>query len=176
MFSWKRKGLALSSRRMEKQIIYESPIGPMLIKSDGDSIVEVGFVDREDALNVESEAGTSILLEAKSWVDAYFEGKEPSFLPSLSIKDRTPYQETVYQALQNIPYGETRSYLDIAEMVEKETGHKTSARAVGNAVHLNPIGIMIPCHRVIGKDGSLVGYAAGLKRKKFLLDLEHNGK
>lgn len=110
---------------------------------------------------------TMLLKEAKNQLTEYFEGKSKHFDIPLAPYG-TEFQKTVWEALQTIPYGETRSYKQIAE----KTGNPKAARAVGMANNRNPIAIFIPCHRVIGADGSLVGYASGLSIKKYLLELE----
>ena len=113
-----------------------------------------------------------ILQQVKLWLDSYFRGENPGFEMPLSLEG-TEFQKQVWNMLLNIPYGKTRTYGDIArEMAVLLGKEKMSAQAVGQAVGRNPIGILIPCHRVIGADGSLGGYSAGLDRKRFLLDLE----
>ena len=105
------------------------------------------------------------------WLDLYFAGKEPHFMPALS-PDGTAFQQAVWEILRTIPYGETTTYGAIAKRLEKNTGKRMSAQAVGGAVGRNPISILIPCHRVIGADGGLTGYAGGLDKKEYLLGLE----
>jgi methylated-DNA-[protein]-cysteine S-methyltransferase len=161
---------------MQHKATYHSPIGDIVIASDDIGIVGVWFVGQknfgstleEDA--VEKESGP--ILEAEKWLDAYFNGERPMKMPKLHLIG-TPYQVAVWNALLRIPYGKTATYQSIAEEVAKDNpGKKPSARAVGSAVRSNPISILVPCHRVIGSDGSLTGYAGGLKRKKCLLKLE----
>lgn len=113
---------------------------------------------------------TDLLAEAEKQLEEYFNGKRKEFQLPLA-PEGTFFQRKVWAALQTIPYGETRSYKEIAI----QTGNEKACRAVGMANNRNPISILIPCHRVIGSDGKLVGYAGGLDRKKFLLELE-NGK
>jgi len=109
----------------------------------------------------------SIMNEAKKQLEEYFNGERKDF--SLPIRlEGTPFQKKVWQALQEIPYGTTKSYQEVATIV----GNKNSVRAVGGANHHNPISIIVPCHRVIGKNGTLVGYGGGLEAKDFLLKLE----
>ena len=110
--------------------------------------------------------------EADRWLDIYFSGHEPDFLPPLSLQS-TPFRMAVWDILLTIPYGKTMTYGAIAEIMAKQKGiPNMSAQAVGGAVGHNPISLMIPCHRVIGTDGSLTGYAGGLERKMQLLALE----
>ena len=105
------------------------------------------------------------------WLDLYFAGKEPDFSPALNPTGTT-FQMLVWAILQTIPYGGTTTYGAIAKRLEKSTGKRMSAQAVGGAVGRNPISILIPCHRVIGADGSLTGYAGGLNKKEYLLRTE----
>ena len=142
---------------------YDSPLGTLTITSDGESLKELRFSDTP--IEVVSPA-ISILEETRRWLDCYFNGEEPSFTPPLAPLS-TLFQRRVWGELLSIPYGETVSYGDIARRI----GCK-SAQAVGGAVGRNPIAIIIPCHRVVGSDGSLTGYAYGLERKKQLLLLE----
>ncbi len=112
-------------------------------------------------------ARTPYLLEAAEQLEEYFQGRRKIF--SLKVRPTgTDFQQRVWQALLTIPYGETKSYQEIAMLV----GNAKAARAIGMANNKNPISILIPCHRVIGKNGSLVGYGAGLQNKEFLLQLE----
>ena len=114
---------------------------------------------------------TPLLLEAERQLSEYFDGRRKIFdLPLAPVG--TPFQRAVWQALTEIPYGETRTYGEIAGVV----GHDKAFRAVGMANHCNPIPVIIPCHRVIGADGSLTGYADGLDRKARLLALEASNK
>lgn len=105
------------------------------------------------------------------WLDLYFAGKEPDFSPALNPTG-TAFQMSVWAILQTIPFGETTTYGAIARRLEEETKKRMSAQAVGGAVGRNPISILIPCHRVIGADGSLTGYAGGLDKKEYLLRTE----
>ena len=115
-----------------------------------------------------SDRPVPVLDEAVRWLDSYFAGREPGFTPLLRPYKSSPFRQKVWDALREIPYGETRTYGEIAEKI----GCRHSAQAVGNAVGHNPISLIIPCHRVLGKDGSLTGYAGGLERKAWLLRLE----
>jgi methylated-DNA-[protein]-cysteine S-methyltransferase len=105
---------------------------------------------------------------ARSWLDAYFAGEKPRKLPAHVIASGTPFQRRVWEALRAIPRGKTTTYAELAAAI----GSPKAVRAVGAAVGRNPLSILIPCHRVIGRDGSLTGYAGGLTRKKQLLALE----
>ncbi len=112
-----------------------------------------------------------VLKLTRKWLDAYFSGAVPDFTPPVK-PEGTPFRKAVWSILLTIPYGKTMSYGEIAAALAERDGRKTSARAVGNAVGHNPVSLIIPCHRVIGSSGSLTGYAAGLDRKAFMLELE----
>ena len=149
---------------------YDSPLGEIVLASDGEALTGLWFADQAhfgttlapDAAELDSP----VFDLAKKWLDAYFGGKEPGFdVQVLAVLD----------ALRRIPYGETRSYGEVASLIAAKTGRRVPARAVGYAVARNPVSILIPCHRVTGADGSLTGYAGGLARKRALLDLERDG-
>ncbi|BDX08644.1 methylated-DNA--[protein]-cysteine S-methyltransferase [Planctobacterium marinum] len=145
----------------------QTPIGLLEIAAEQAHLKHILFV--EDALQVASEA--RVLQEAKKQLSEYFEGNRRVFDLPLSPQG-TAFQNKVWQALLTIDYGQTCSYVDIAETL----GDKNAVRAVGAANGKNPLSIVVPCHRVIGKNGKLTGYAGGLSRKAWLLDLEsgHN--
>ena len=199
---------------------YASPLGEMILSSDGEALTGLWFKDQkhlpdwlcdvnrltvgagvgtgagagagaEAGARAGAETGTGtgaetdagllrdpshsvsdrpvpVLDEAVRWLDSYFAGREPGFTPLLRPYKPSPFRQKVWDALREIPYGETRTYGEIAEKI----GCRHSAQAVGNAVGHNPISLIIPCHRVLGKDGSLTGYAGGLERKAWLLRLE----
>ena len=146
---------------------YQTKIGRIKIAQEGDAIVEINVTESEK----ESEKETPLIKKTIKELEEYFEGKRKFFDIPISIKG-TEFQEKVWEALLRIPYGETKSYEDIAKMV----GCPKGARAVGMANHNNKIIIIIPCHRVIGKNGKLVGYAGGLPVKEKLLQIESNYK
>ena len=148
--------------------IYNSPLGKIRLTAEGNCLT--GLVFAEDIKCNESHS--EVLEIAKKWLDIYFSGKQPNFMPDLKLEG-TNFQKRVWQVLADIPYGETRSYSQLAEIIAKERGlEKMSARAVGTAAGRNPILLMIPCHRLVGKNGQLTGFAAGLERKRELLKLE----
>ena len=155
---------------MEYICHYTSPVGKITLASDGDALIGLWFNGQKyfaSTLRITPEEKLLPVFEAAiKWLDIYFSGKIPSFVPKLSIQ-ASPFRRAVYQALLTIPYGQTTTYSEIAKTINCK-----SAQAVGGAVAHNPISIIIPCHRVIGKDGSLVGYAGGLDRKKKLLEME----
>lgn len=125
---------------------------------------------------VQSQPEPPIFQETKRWLDLYFSGQQPDFFPSFRITS-TPFRHLVYDILLNIPYGQTKTYGDIATELAKCLHRPTmSAQAVGNAVAHNPILLLIPCHRVVGAKGALTGYSGGLKRKARLLAWERRWK
>lgn len=145
---------------------YDTKIGKIGIVENGEAITNVFFGGSVQPA-VFTERETTLLQEAAKQLDEYLDGKRTTFdLPYAPVG--TPFEQSVWTALLTIPYGEVRSYKEIAEQI----GRPTSCRAVGRANGRNPIGIFIPCHRVIGSDGSLTGYAGGLEMKSQLLALE----
>ena len=151
---------------------YTSPLGEILIAAKGEALTGLWFAGQKyfaagmgEVVPVTPEDCVTIR-QAVCWLDEYFSGKEPELQPCLE-PEGTPFQKRVWEALREIPWGETVSYGQIAEKI----GCK-SPRAVGTAVGRNPISLLIPCHRVLGSNGSLTGYAGGLERKKFLLERE----
>lgn len=140
---------------------FNSPVGNMVIKSNGSVITEVAIAEKVN------ECSDALTQKAVNELKRYFDGTLTSF--SFPIEsDGTAFQKRVWKILTEIPYGETVSYGDIAEKI----GGKRYSRAVGGAVNKNPVLIVVPCHRVIGADGSLTGFADGLTVKKYLLNLE----
>ena len=161
---------------------YSSPVGGILIAADEDALTGLWFDGQkyyadapEEAHRDETlrEAAHPVLAQAENWLDLYFSGREPGFTPPLRFH-ATPFREAVWNILLTIPYGETVTYGEIAGKIAEERGTgRMSAQAVGGAVGHNPISIIVPCHRVVGSDGSLTGYAAGTDIKKKLLTLEN---
>ena len=156
---------------------YESKIGLLYLISDGKSLTgcylegQKYFPNNIDNYYLNEEL--SVLVKSKDWLEKYFNGENPSIdeIPLNYIG--TEFRKTVWEVLKEISYGKLVTYKHIAEKIAKAKGIKTmSAQAVGGAVGHNPLLIFIPCHRVIGVDGSLTGYAAGLENKRFLLNLE----
>ena len=154
---------------MKHYWIYEYPIGPFGIAEAEGSITHVFLADREDrdAPQGYTKREAPLIKEAQRQMTEYFNGQRREFDLPLDFKG-TDFQKRVWAALLAIPYGETRSYGEIAAV----TGNPKACRAVGMANNRNPIAIVCPCHRVIGADGSLVGYGGGLSRKEYLLELE----
>ena len=152
---------------------YLSPLGLIVLESDGKVLTGLRFVENSDTpqqtretISEDTTDTLPIFAEVRQWLDDYFAGKRPCNVPRLNPPG-TDFQRRVWQRLFTIFYGQTKTYGEIAKMV----GCK-SARAVGQAIGRNPIALIIPCHRVVGANGSLVGYAYGLDRKKQLLELE----
>lgn len=144
---------------------YETPIGLITLGCVNNDIVLCGF-GKVDVIGKHQE--TDCLKEAAKQLNEYFNGTRKVFQLSYRFLNGTDFQRKVWQALLDIPYGKTASYKDIA----KKVGSPQASRAVGGANHCNPIAIFIPCHRVIGANKRLVGYAGGLDKKSFLLNLE----
>lgn len=162
---------------MQYTTFYESPIGRMLLAADDAGLTGLWFegqkyfarcLDRET-----EEKELPVFAEAKRWLDIYFSGKEPDSPPPLHFIG-TDFQKEVWDILCAIPYGQTMTYGAIADQIAKKRGlSRMSAQAVGGAVGHNNLSIIVPCHRVVGSDGSLTGYAGGIERKTFLLNLEN---
>lgn len=113
-----------------------------------------------------------VFADARRWLDLYFQGKDPGFIPKLCM-ETSAFRKEVWEILLKIPYGKTMTYKEIAQILARQRGLSSmSAQAVGGAVGHNPISLMIPCHRVVGTNGSLTGYAGGIEKKKALLELE----
>ena len=154
----------------------QTPLGEVRLRSDGKSLTGLWFVgqvnDAKDNRDIEIKDDLPIFGQVESWLESYFSGKQTPITFPLQPKG-TIFQERVWKILQEIPYGETTTYGEIAQRIAKEKGVETySSQAVGQAVGKNPISILIPCHRVLGKNGALTGYAGGVYRKEQLLQLE----
>ena len=159
---------------------YLSPLGKMLLAADDIGLVGAWFEGQKyfgkfpghrDFVFEEKE--NCILKDALRWLDIYFSGQKPDFLPKLHLIG-TDFQREVWDILLEISYGQTVTYGEIARKIADKRGLKTmSAQAVGSAVGHNRVSVIVPCHRVIGSDGSLTGYAGGIERKIKLLDIEN---
>lgn len=155
---------------------YNSPLGKMLLLADENSILGCYFVNQKRYPNNDcfQQKDVNQIILAKKWLDIYYSGKNPNFMPNYYLSG-TPFQRCVWEYLTQIPYGGVVSYGEIARTIAQSRGQKAlSAQAVGNAVGANPLSVFIPCHRVIGTNGHLTGYAGGLERKIQLLELEGN--
>lgn len=158
---------------------YASPLGGITLASGGESLIGLWFDGQKyvsHKLIAESiEEELPIFTETVKWLNIYFSGRVPGFIPPISLQT-TPFRRAVYDILLTIPCGHTMTYGEIAGILAAQRGiQRMSAQAVGGAVGHNPIAMIIPCHRVIGADGSLTGYAGGLDRKAALLRLERSG-
>ena len=157
---------------------YPSPIGSITISSNGTALTGLWFDGQKYFAQTLSEPYEEKLLpvfeDTIKWLDIYFGGAVPDFTPELYVHS-TPFRKAVYDILLTIPYGQTMTYGEIAANLGHQMGKKKmSAQAVGGAVGHNTISIIIPCHRVVGVDGILTGYAGRIDRKKFLMELEGN--
>lgn len=154
---------------------YDSPLGAMLLAQEGECIAGLWFLGQKhfpDERTME-KGETPLLQEARKWLDRYFAGEQPSPEELPLAPDGTAFRQEVWKLLLTIPYGGTTTYGALAQQMAQQRGtSRMSAQAVGGAVGHNPISIIIPCHRVVGTDGSLTGYAGGLERKAALLNLE----
>lgn len=150
---------------------YDSPVGRLLLTSEHGALTGL-WMDARAPEGASREEDNPVLIQTKNWLDGYFRGEPPEIDFPLA-PEGTAFQCRVWQILLAIPYGETRSYGDIAREAAALMGKKKmSAQAVGGAVGRNPISILIPCHRVVGAGGQLTGYAGGLERKAWLLGHE----
>lgn len=150
----------------------------MWMNSDGEFLTGLWFEDSRDAskhtVNFEEKL-LHVFDDTIEWLNVYFGGKKPEFVPKYKIEKLTDFRKEVIKYMLMIPYGETVTYGDIAEDIAKERGiKKMSSRAVGGAVGWNPICIIVPCHRVVGSNRSLTGYGGGIDNKISLLSLEQN--
>ena len=151
---------------------YSSPLGKIILVSDGAALTELDFAEDIPAASGEHvQKDLPVFEEVSRWLDVYFSGRDPGTLPPLAPHG-TAFQQAVWNILCGIPYGTTTTYGRIAAHIAAARGGRMSAQAVGGAVGRNPISILIPCHRVVGADGSLTGYAGGLDKKEALLRLE----
>ncbi len=155
---------------------YDSPLGGITLSSNGTELTGLWFDGQKyfgDTLPKKyEEKSLPIFEQAALWLDIYFGGKAPDFTPPLYMQT-TPFRKAVWEIMLTIPFGKTMTYGEIAEKIAKQKGlSKMSAQAVGGAVGHNSISLIIPCHRVVGTNGSLTGYAGGIEKKVQLLTLE----
>ena len=157
---------------------YDGRLGRMTLASDGQLLTGLWFDGQKHFASTLSadheEQFLPIFEQTCRWLDIYFSGNNPSFMPPLRII-ATPFAKRVCQIMLDIPFGSTTTYAVIARKIAEERGLKSmSAQAVGGAVGRNPISVIIPCHRVVGSNGALTGYASGLDRKQWMLEMERN--
>ena len=161
---------------MEYTSHYDSPLGGITLSSDGEALLGLWFDGQKRFASTlapdHEERALPVFDLAKRWLEVYFSGRDPGFTPPLRMES-TPFRRAVWDILLTIPFGRTMTYGEIAAGLARRNGLlRMSAQAVGGAVGHNPISLIVPCHRVVGADGSLTGYAGGLERKRFLLALE----
>lgn len=169
-------GAHLDGNFMDVLCHYASPLGGITLACDGAALTGLWFDGQKyfgaGIAGAFGEKTLPVHREAMRWLDVYFSGNKPDFTPALRMLG-TPFRRAVWEILLSIPYGKTMSYGEIAAILSKRRGGApVSPRSVGGAVGHNPISLLIPCHRVIGADGSLTGYAGGIERKRQLLALE----
>ena len=155
---------------------YESPLGELTFVSDGTALLGVWYEKQEPLEQLLQSpyetCNLPVFDETRRWFDLYFEGRKPDFTPPLCLVG-TAFRQQVWNDLLLIPYGETTTYGVLAQQMAHRLGKsRMSAQAIGGAVGHNPISIIVPCHRVVGADGTLTGYAGGIWRKEYLLSLE----
>ncbi len=155
---------------------FNSPLGGITAASDGDNLTGLWFDGQKyfgDTLDSGyEEKDLPVFRQTDRWLDIWFSGKEPSFTPPLGLKT-TQFRRSVCEIMLTIPYGKTMTYGEIAEKLACDRGiARMSAQAVGGAVGHNPISLIIPCHRVVGANGNLTGYAGGIDKKIKLLEME----
>ena len=165
---------------MTYKYTYKTPddFSNMIMNSDGEFLTGLWFEGSRDSskhiIDCE-EKDLEIFKETSKWLDIYFSGENPNFIPKYKIANLTPFRQEVIDIMNSIGYGQTLTYNDIAKAIAEKRGIKRmSSQAVGGAVGWNPICIIIPCHRVVGTNGSLTGYGGGIKNKVELLKLEKN--
>ena len=155
---------------------YVSPLGNVTLESDGENLTGL-YIDgqrkvNDDYYKTAKRETLPIFSQTVKWLDEYFDGEIPDFTPEINLVG-TPFQKSVWKKLLTIPYGKTVTYGDIAIQIAKEKGlPKMSSQAIGGAVGSNPVSIIVPCHRVIGANGNLTGYAGGVDKKIQLLSIE----
>lgn len=155
---------------------YESPIGNMLLASDEIGLTGLWFEGQKHFASTLTgehiQRVTDVHRITRQWLDIYFSREEPQFTPPLNPQG-TSFRENIWEILLSVPYGQTVTYGEIADAYAREKQiDKMSARTIGGAVGHNPILLIIPCHRVVGRDRKLTGYAGGIKKKTYLLNLE----
>lgn len=161
---------------MEYTRHYDSPLGGITLASDGEALIGLWFDGQKyfgSTLSAHHEPRElPVFTQTARWLDIYFGGKAPDFTPPLSVQ-ATPFRRAVWDILLTIPFGRTMTYGELANRIAHLQGlAHMSAQAVGGAVGHNPISLIIPCHRVVGADGQLTGYAGGIDKKKRLLAME----
>ncbi len=152
---------------MTRTALYHSPLGPIALTTEGEAITKLAFSPIDTLGTIVPIETIPLFQSTRRWLDLYFSGHKPDFTPPLSLHG-TAFQQRVWQALLEIPYGHTTTYGALARRIGCR-----SAQAIGQAVGRNPVAIIVPCHRVVGSNGSLTGYAYGVERKRHLLQIEN---
>ena len=163
---------------MTRTTEYKSPLGRMPLAVDEEGLTGAWFEGQKylpEGVAPENEetALPPVLESACRWLDLYFSGQEPDFMPRLHLEG-TAFRRAVWELLRKIPYGQTTTYGALAGQLAEQSGKRVSAQAVGGAVGHNPVSLIVPCHRVVGSGGSLTGYAGGVEKKMCLLTLENS--
>ena len=161
---------------MQKIQTYKSPLGELTLVSNGMALTGIWFESQKPLLQIlqspYEECNLPVFDDTRRWLDIYFEGRTPTFTPRL-CPEGTNFRKQLWRDLLLIPYGETTTYGTLAKQAAiRLKKQKMSAQAIGGAVGHNPISIIIPCHRVVGANGTMTGYAGGIWRKEYLLKLE----
>lgn len=155
---------------------YNSPLGGITLAANGKELTGLWFDGQKYFADNLPEQHRQIELpvfeETKRWLDIYFSGKAPDFTPPINMDGISSFRKRVWEIMIDIPFGQTSTYGKIAKQIEAETDKKVSAQAVGGAVGHNSISLIIPCHRVVGTNGSFTGYAGGISKKIELLKME----
>lgn len=152
---------------------YVSPLGEMLLAEENDALIGLWFTGQKYFPSLDGQdTSTPCLERVTEWLDRYFAGKAPDISEIPILLRGSDFRLAVWHILTEIPYGTTLTYGEIAGQLEKQTCRRVSAQAVGGAVGHNPISVIVPCHRVVGADGSLTGYAGGTDKKAWLLQHE----
>lgn len=155
--------------------LYHSPIGPLVLVSNDQYLLSLYPANKSSSIADANSIESKPIHLAKEWLDAYFSGCMPDVSTVPILLNGTPFQEKCWQQLLTIPYGSITTYKAIATEVAKHSATgRMSSQAVGQAIHRNPIAIIVPCHRVVGSDGSLTGYAGGIEMKEKLLSHEQS--
>lgn len=163
---------------MDLYSLTDSPLGTLLLRSDGENLTGIDFLTKELLSKIEQtahlDANNELLSRTKDWLTDYFAGLEPDVCVLRTRTTGSEFAKVVWSELSQIPYGQTTTYRDIAVKCAKRLGQKSmSSQAVGGAIGRNPLVILVPCHRVLGQNRQLTGYSGGLDRKVKLL--EHEG-
>ena len=159
--------------RQNIQRFYNSPLGYLHLQSDGESLIGLTFSDCLNKSHKDKEEPCNALKKTIKWLDIYFSAEIPTFMPPIKIQSGSAFAREVWELLLQVPYGQLSTYGALAKQIAQRYNiAKMSAQAIGRAVGSNPIAIIIPCHRIIGANKNLVGYAGGLEKKITLLQIE----